>query len=303
MTSEKKILIGPSTFAEKDKEPLTLLQNAGYRVVDNPYKRKFSKAELIALLDEQVVGLIAGLETLDREVLANSKLRCVSRVGSGISNIDLDAARDLNIAVRNTPDGPTQAVAELTIASLLALLRSTHKMNGDLHAGKWTKVVGRQLEGLTCLVIGFGRIGRRVARLLKAFGANVVVHDPFAKRDDEFKVFTLLEEALPSADVILLHHSGEACVLGSPEFERIKHGVWILNAARGGAIHEESLVNALTSGKVQGAWMDTFAEEPYKGTLVRFENVLLTPHVGSYTLECRRAMEMDAVKNLLAVIG
>jgi D-3-phosphoglycerate dehydrogenase len=302
VTMEKKILIGPSSFAEKDKSPIDLLIKAGFRLVDNPYKRKLTKAELLLLLDDDVIGLIAGLETLDREVLSKSKLKCISRVGAGISNIDLAAAREFNIGVKSTPDAPTQAVAEMTIGALLNLLRLIPLMNEDLHKGKWTKKVGFQLEGKTCLVIGYGRIGKRVSSLLNAFRAKILVYDPFLEGKIDFEKVDVLTSGLSLADIVTIHSSGEECVLTLKEFRSMKQGVIVLNAARGNSIDETALVAGLESGKVSAAWLDTFVEEPYKGPLVGFSNVLLTPHVGSYTLECRSRMEIEAVNNLLSFI-
>ena len=302
MASERKILIGPLSFAEKDRSPMDLLEKTGLRIVDNPYKRKLTKTELLSLMDQDVVGLIAGLETLDREVLSKSKLKCISRVGSGISNIDLAAAKEFNIVVKSTPDGPTQAVAELAMGALLSLLRFITQMNEDLHAGRWSKQIGYQLEGRNCLVIGCGRIGKRVARLLKAFGGKILVYDPFAEAGLEYSKVTSLQEGLSEADIITLHNSGDERILGASEFGLMKDGVILLNASRGSALDETSLVSALASKKVLGAWMDTFTEEPYKGPLTKFANVILTPHVGSYTLECSKAMEMEAVNNLLSII-
>ncbi len=302
MSEAKKILIGPSTFAEKDKSPMDLLRKSGYQIIDNPYKRKLTREELLQLLDFDVIGLIAGLETLDRAVLSKSKLKCISRVGSGMSNVDLVVAKELNIVVKSTPDVPTQAVAELTIGALLSLLRFIPEMSNDLHGGRWRKQIGRQLEGKNCLIVGYGRIGRRVARLLDAFGATISIYDPFLANNSGLSQVPSLEAALPNADIISLHSSGEQCLLGEKEFGLMKHGVVVLNASRGGAIDEKALADSLEGGKVMGAWIDTFSEEPYSGPLINFPNVLLTPHVGSYTLECRRAMETEAVQNLLSVL-
>ncbi len=303
MSAGEKVLIGPSSFADKDKSPMELLKKSGYDIIDNPYKRKLTKSELLELLRPEVVGLIAGLETLDREVLSRSNLKCISRVGSGLSNVDLKAAEELKIAVRSTPDAPTQAVAELTLGALLSLLRRIPEMNNDLHAGRWKKQIGFQLEGKRCLVIGYGRIGKRVAKLFDAFGAWVSIYDPFFVGETSFSRAQSLESALPNSDVISLHNSGEQRLLGGKEFGLMKGGVIILNASRGGAIDVNELVGALKSGKVGGVWMDTFPEEPYEGPLANYPNALLTPHVGSYTLECRRMMETEAVTNLLSVIG
>ncbi len=295
-----KILIGPSSFAETDKTPMNRLIASGYEVIDNPFKRKLTKNELLGLLTPDVVGIVAGLEPLDRDVLQRSQLRVVSRVGSGISNVDLTTAQDLGIEVCSTPNGPTAAVAELTLGALLGLLRMIPLMDQALHNGKWSKKIGVQLEGMTVAIIGFGRIGRRVAELLVPFRVNLLVVDPFLADDAAGHYVKLsLAEALPQADIVTIHSSGEECLIDEREFAIMKPGVYLLNVARGGLIAEEALVKALEGGKVAGAWIDTFKEEPYSGPLCRFHNVVLTPHVGSYTLECRKQMETEAVDNLL----
>lgn len=299
-----KILLGPSSFGETDKTPLVRLKEAGYEVVDNPYKRKLTKQELFDLLTPDVVGIIAGLEPLDREVLSRSKLKVVSRVGSGVSNVDLKAAEELGIAFRSTPYGPTEAAAELAVGSLLCLLRKISQMDRALHAGKWEKRIGIQLEGKTVAIIGYGRIGKRVAELLAPFHIRLLVVDPHLDQQAVGMAELMsLDEALPLADVISVHSSGETCLLGKQEFERMKRGVFLLNVARGGVIAEDALLAALNDGKVAGAAIDTFETEPYSGSLCNREDVVLTPHVGSYTLECRKGMETEAVENLLAVIG
>lgn len=295
-----KILIGPSSFAETDKTPVNRLIAAGYEVVDNPYRRKLTKKELLDLLDNNIVGLVAGLEILSREVMEKSRIQVISRVGAGLSNIDLEAARDLSIQVFNTPDAPTDAVAELTIGAMLSLLRMITQMDQALHNGQWQKKIGVQLQGKTVAIIGFGRIGRRVAELLSSFGVNILVVDPYADETacTGYQKVTL-QAALPEADILTIHSSGIDCIIGEKEFILMKKGVYLLNAARGGVISELSLIKAIENGTVAGAWLDTFGEEPYKGPLCSYRNVILTPHVGSYTDECRRKMEGEAVENLL----
>lgn len=295
----EKILIGPSSFADRNRAPLQKLEELGCQIVNNPFKRKIKEEELLELLNKGVTGLIAGLETLDRKVLQNSNLRVISRCGAGMSNVDLEATRELGILVYSTPFGPTRAVAEMTIGCLLTLIRQVPQMDRALHEGRWDKRVGRQLKGMTVLVIGFGRIGQATARLLKVFEVEILVCDPeYGKGEIPYPLFNL-EDALPLADVIVIHASGEECLLTRREFALMKQGVFILNGARGELIDEEALLEALDSGKVAGAWLDTFSLEPYQGAMTRYDQVILTPHVGSYTYEGRLQMELDAVDNLI----
>lgn len=294
-----KILIGPSSFGALDRSPLDRLTELGCALVNNPFKRKLAKDELIGLLSWDIRGLIAGLEPLDREVLTQSSLKVISRCGSGLSNVDLAAAEELGIVVCATPDGPTTAVAELTVGAMLGLLRMVPQMDRDLHEARWNKRIGSQLEGKTVAIVGCGRIGQRVAALLAPFGAIILGVDPYVETVPEGIRLVPLADALAQADIVTLHCSGDACVLGPDELRRLKPGVLLLNAARGGLVDEAALLRELDEGRVAGAWLDAFAEEPYHGPLMRYPQVILTPHVGSYTRECRARMEMEAVENLI----
>lgn len=297
-----RILIGPSSFGVVDPAPLERLRAAGFDVQQNPFGRKLTERELIERLPG-VVGLIAGLESLKGSVLEQSELRAISRSGAGMSNVDLDAARRLGIVVRSTPDAPTTAVAELTLGAMVALLRQIAPTNADLHAGRWTRPVGAQIEGKTVAVVGFGRIGRRVAQLLTAFGARVIAVDPHVSADAPPIELATLTDVLPLADIVTLHASGDTTILGKTELLRVKPGAFVLNCGRGGLIDELALCEALDSGHVAGAWIDAFLDEPYSGPLARYPQVLLTPHIGSFTVECRRRMEMEAVENLLDALA
>lgn len=292
-------MIGPSSFAATCCVPKDLLVESGCSVIDNPYKRKLAKNELIKLLSDDVTGIIAGLEPLDSDVLKNSGLKVISRCGSGMSNVDVIAAEKLGIKVFSTPFGPTNAVAELTLACLLSLLRGIPNVNNSMHMRKWDKTIGLELYGKKAAVIGYGRIGQRVGKLLSAFDAEIIVVDPEYDGSCAGIKKMELHEALSIADIVTIHSSGTKLLLGEKEFNAMKKGVFILNAARGELIDENALVEALDSGKVAGAWLDTYSEEPYSGKLCDYSQVILTPHIGSYTAECRVKMETEAVNNLL----
>jgi D-3-phosphoglycerate dehydrogenase len=287
-----KVLIGPSTFGAADTTPIDMLKAANVEIVPNPVGRKLTQKELEQLLPG-VEGIIAGLEPLNRDVLQRSNLKVISRCGAGLSNVDMDAARELGVKVFSTPDAPTNAVAELTVGAMITVLRDVPRMHADLQGGRWSKRIGVQIEGKTIAIVGFGRIGKRVAELLRPFGARILAVDPFAGES------TPLDDALPQADIITFHASGESEILGAREFAMLKRGVFIFNAARGGLVNESLLAEALKSGHVAGGWIDTFMTEPYEGPLTQYPQLLLTPHVGSASAECRVRMESEAVENLL----
>ena len=292
-----KVLITTSSYG---KQAVQVLEQSGFEVINNPYRRKITQTELIPLLDG-IQGVIAGLEQYNYDILSESKLKIISRCGSGISNIDLDAAKKLGIAVYNTPEGPTQSVAELTVGCLLSLIRDVPRANNLMHVGKWQKFTGHLIEDMNVLVIGYGRIGKTVAKILSVIGAKILVHDPFVNKNEILPPFKRvdLNDGIESADVITLHSSGENMILGVNEFALMRAGVCILNASRGGLIDEDALERTLISGQVAGAWLDTFSEEPYYGNLSKYSQVILTPHIGSYTEEGRYKMEIEAANNLL----
>jgi len=294
----KRVLVATSSFGVSDPAPRQKLYAAGFEIIENPYKRKITKKELVELLPG-VGGLIAGLELLDREVMMNSELKVISRCGSGLSNIDLGSAKELGIVIRSTPLAPVEAVAEITIGCLLLLLRQIVKADHDLHHKAWTKVIGRQLSYMKVAVIGFGNIGKRVGQLLKAFGANVVAVDPLLSGIINDVPLVNIDEALKDSDIISLHCGGEKCLIGEREFSLMKKGVYLLNAARGDLIDETALIRNIENGKIVGAWLDVFEQEPYEGILTQYPQVILTPHIGSYTLECRKRMETEAAENLI----
>jgi D-3-phosphoglycerate dehydrogenase / 2-oxoglutarate reductase len=297
----KKVAIGPSSFAAKDETPLHMLQAAGIEVRPNPYGRKLTQDEIIVQL-EGMDGLIAGLEPLNRAVLSSAPdLKAIARVGIGMDNVDFEAAADLGIKVSNTPDGPTRAVAELTTAAMLCLCRQILRMNQAIHDGQWNKEIILGLFETPVLFIGYGRIGRAVADCLRPFGPQILVFDPYLNADEDIgdAVRVDLEQGLRKARVITMHAGGNNRILGQAEFEKMLPGVLLLNSARAGLVDEQALISALEKGIVGGAWFDVFWREPYQGRLQEFSNVLMTPHVGTYTEQCRLGMESEAVSNLL----
>ncbi len=295
-----RVALSPSSFAAEDKTPLRLLEEGGAEVVPNPFGRRLTEDEIRGHL-EGVDGLIAGLEPLTRRVLTSaSRLKAIARVGIGMDNIDLEAARELGILLSNTPDAPSKAVAEMTVAAALALTRNLIPVNRAMHEGRWEKRISVGLRDRRVLIVGFGRIGRAAAELFRGLGARILAADPHLSPNAFGDVpCTSLEEGLACADVVSLHAAGRDVILGSAEFGRMQDGVFLLNGARAELVNESALLAALDSGKLAGAWFDVFWQEPYDGQLRAYPQVLLSPHIATYTSSCRRDMETGAVRNLL----
>jgi D-3-phosphoglycerate dehydrogenase len=299
---ERIVLATTSSFASAAPGLLETLQARGLGVILNPFHRKLREAELQDLLAEhRPVGLLAGTEPITRPVLEQARdyLKVISRVGAGWDNVDHDAAADLNIRVYRTEGVLTQAVAELTLGLMLAGLRAITLQDRMLRGGQWQKLMGGLLQGKLVGIIGFGAIGQRVGELVRAFGAEVMYSDlqdrevPWAQRAG-------LAEILTQADIITLHASGKKRLLGAEEFKCLgKRGVLLINTARGELLDESALCACMAEGGVMCACLDVFSEEPYAGPLCYENNVILTPHIGSYAREARQLMEETAVSNLL----
>ncbi len=294
-----KIAISTTSFCEYDDTPLEQLKKRNIGVALNPYGRKVTTDELVELASE-AVGLIAGTESINKDVLKKLPfLKVISRCGTGMENVDLECAKRLGIKVFNTPDAPTLAVAELTIGLMLNILRKTGEMDRKIRAGTWKKMMGNLLSDKKVGIIGFGRIGKKVAKLLKPFGCEIHYSDPYLKdKDEEFKSMSK-EELFRWADIITIHVSSKDRIVNKAEFEMLKKGSWIVNVSRGEVFDESALFECLRRGHISGAAIDVFEQEPYSGPLKDLDNVILTPHIGSYAKESRIKMEMDAVKNLI----
>jgi D-3-phosphoglycerate dehydrogenase len=299
----KKVVITTTSFGEYDSGAMNLLKENGFDITKNNLGRTLVKREILDLC-KGAVGIVAGVETYDLETLNELKgLLAISRVGVGIDTIDIRTADSLGIKVANTPLGPVKAVAELTICLMLDLLRKVSFMDRGVRTGKWNKKMGNLLCGKKVGILGFGRIGRKVAEYLTVFGCDIAYHDSAVKDANEKYRPMRLEELLSWADIITIHVSGKSEIIGEKELRHIRQGSWLINISRGGAVNENALHGLLKNGHISGAAFDVFAKEPYEGALRELDNVILTPHIGSYAIESRMEMEMDAAKNLIKILS
>lgn len=303
----KKVLTSPSSFGEISREPFELLKNNGFDIVNNPYGRKLTEDEVIEIAKE-CVGIVAGIEPLTARVMNTiPALRCISRVGVGLDNVDLEHAKRKGIIVTNTPDGPTQSVAELTIGMTFAILRRIPQAHCDMKKGTWKKQTGSLLYEKKVGVIGLGRIGKRVAELFRGLGNDVLGYDLYpdntwANKNDV--IMLAKNELLQKSDIITLHiPKSKRPFIGKDEINLMKNNVFLINVARGGVVDEQELFEALKNKKLAGAATDVFSSEPYHGPLCELDNVILTPHIGSYAREGKLKMEIQAVINLLNALN
>lgn len=303
-----KVLTSPSSIGKIGPEPFELLKEHGFEVINNPYGRRMTEDEVIDLARD-CVGIVAGVEPLTAKVMDTlPNLKCISRVGVGMDNVDLKYAKLKGIEVVNTPKGPTQAVAELALGLTLSLLRQIPQADAEMKKRIWKKHTGNLLQGKIIGVIGLGSIGQRVAELFCALGNSVIGFDPYPDKkwlnDNDVRLMNF-NEILSNSDIILLHIPGNkdnSAIIGKHEIDIFKDGAFLVNLARGGVVDEKALYEALAEKKLTAAAIDVFSQEPYDGPLCDLENVILLPHLGSYAKEGKLNMEIDAVRNLIKVL-
>ncbi len=302
------VLINSTSFGKKIKAPLETLQSKGYELRFNDLGRPLVPEELIERL-AGCDGCIAGLDHFTAEVFQRSpQLRIVARYGAGVDRVDLAAAAAAGVVVTNTPTANSDSVADLAVALMLAVARKIPAAHRLVCEGRWENMYGVSLAEKTVGLIGFGRIGRRVADRVRGFRCRVLAVDPLLdpQAAEEAAVESVtLEELLAAADFISLHlptnDQTRGC-FGTEQFRRMKRSAILVNTARGELVDRDALIEALRSGEIRGAGLDAHAEEPPDPKLFDgLDNVVLTPHMGAYTEDALINMATGSVENLCAL--
>lgn len=300
-----KVFVSTHPFGETSKIPLELLSKNGFEVRINNYGRKITSKELSKDIGEAEV-LIAGTEKITEEVLQNApNLKLISRVGIGLDGIDFELCRKYDIKVVYTPDAPTMAVAELCVGLILDLSRKISFTDANLKQGVWNRHMGILLYGKTIGIIGMGRIGKSLIKLLSSFNVSFKVCEP----NPDFTFLKMYNVEL--TDKIKLLKESDVVSLNLPlkrdtinfltldDLKNMKKSSILINTARGGIVNEDDLYIALKENLIAGAAVDVFEEEPYKGKLRELDNIVLTCHMGASTIESRTDMETQAVEEVI----
>ena len=269
------------------------------------YKPTVSKEELLSIAGDYEVLIVRSRTKVDRDVLQSAKrLKLVARPGTGLDNVDVGYARERGVTVVNSPESLVEAVAEQVVMVMLALSRKLVQADVGTRSGKWEKnaLVGRELKGKALGVVGFGRIGRRIAEVGKTLGMSILAYDVIAIPQDVLGTLgarvVSLDELFSSADYITLHvpmTPDTAHMVDGSRIDRMKKGSVLVNTSRGGVVDEDALAAALREGRIGGAALDVFEKEPPTGAILSAPNAILTPHIGGQTEE--------AQTNAIEVVG
>ena len=300
-----KVLISSRSFGKIESGAIDLLKNKGLEPILNPYGRKMNEQELLDLSND-VVGIVAGTEKITEKIItSNNQLRVISRYGIGLDNVDLKAASQKNVMVYNTPETPSLAVAELTLTLILNILKKISNADRNLRKKEWKPETGYLLSGKTIGIIGLGRIGKKLAQFLTPFNVKIIAYE--IKPDQSFvsknKIeLVSFEKLISESDIISVHlplTDETKYLIGKKQLESMKENAILINTARGGLVDEKALYEALKNKVIAGAALDVFENEPDIGKLKDLDNIILTPHMATFTIETRKQMEIEAVENLI----
>ncbi|OQX61009.1 MAG: 3-phosphoglycerate dehydrogenase [Anaerolinea sp. 4484_236] len=297
-----KVLICDAT----DPKALETIAEAGIEVVNRP---DITPEELEEAIPEYDCMVVRSRTKVRVPVIDKAaKLKAIVRGGVGLDNIDVEYAKSKGIQVLNTPSASTQAVAELATGYLLALARHIPQMTASMKAGKWEKKAfsGIEVSGKTLGVVGAGRIGQGVAKRAHALGMTILAYDPFVSEGENIE-FVSLDELFKRSDFITLHvpHiKATHNIVDAKSIEMMKDGVYIINCGRGGTIDEDALYEAIKAGKVAGAALDVYAEEPSKGhKLYTLDEVIGSPHIGAGTAEAKARVGEEVAQNVIGALS
>lgn len=311
MNMPPKLFVSTAPFGAIDATPRKELEAAGWEVRYNDRNRKLTPQE-VAELAADCDGLVAGTEDLMPLLEANPRLKLIARVGIGLDSVPLDVCRRRGIAVTYTPDAVTLAVVELTLGLMVSASRLVCQVDRAIRDGRWIRPQGRRIGESTVGIVGFGRIGSRVSRALAGLSPRrILVADILDKGRDIAALAANtglsieqvpLARLLAESDVVSLHVPLTRLTRGmidNEALERMRREAVLINTARGGVVDEAALLEVMKGGRLAAAAIDVFEQEPYVGPLRGLDNVILTAHLGSCSVDCRARMETEAVRDAL----
>lgn len=308
--SRGRIFVSWPGYSATDAETGGRLVAAGYELILEPKLGARSAGELIALMRDAAGAIVSTDPFTAEAIAANPSLKVIARVGVGSDSIDHDAARRAKVAITITPGMNMTAVADQTLAMMLAIARKVVGQDANVKAGRWERVgamTPSELAGKTVGLIGAGAIGQAVARRVRAFDARVIFFDPRIENLADAERMQTLEQLLEASDIVSLHVPmlpETRNLIGAQAIARMKPGAVLINTARGGIVDEAALFTALREGRLSGAALDVFETEPPNATVIRdVPNLLCSAHMGGLSHESIRRMTVSATDSVLAVLS
>ena len=297
MKTQSKVFIATSSFSELTKSVKTIAKKKNFLFKKNPLKKKLTSDQLVKYAKD-CDYIIAGTEIYNQKTLDKlTKLKYIFRLGSGIDNLDIEYLKKKKIKFKKSIVTPEIAVAELIVGYIFSIYRHIVDHNNDLKNKIWKKRMGSILNGKTLGIIGYGKVGKYLYKLLKDFGVKILVNDKKKINIENTNINKLIKKS----DIISLNTNlySKEKLLDKKKLKLCKKNCIIINTSRPEVIDYNYLYLMLKTKKILGAGLDVFMKEPYLGKLTNLDNVILTPHIGSYSKEIRSKMEKEALKNIL----
>jgi phosphoglycerate dehydrogenase-like enzyme len=306
---ECRVLVTATSYGKNDPTLFSHLEDHVGEVIYNTSGKPLDSRQLQALLPD-IDGYIAGLDCIDRQAIQSADiLQVIARYGVGVDSVDLAAARERGIIVTNTPGANSVSVAELAVGLMLALARNLVSATQATKAGQWPRLNGVSLEGKTVGILGFGSIGRNVAKRLCGFDCIILAYDPILPEGPGEYGTQLVsqDEVIRQADFLTLHCpvvENNRGMVNDNFIARMKSGAYLINTARGELVDEEALLRALLQGRLSGAALDVFARQPPDpgSPLLALPQLIATPHTGAHSDSATNGMGWGALVNCLAVL-
>ena len=297
MKTQSKVFIATSSFSELTKSVKAIAKKKNFLFKKNPLKKKLTSDQLVKYAKD-CNYIIAGTEIYNQKTLDKlTKLKYIFRLGSGVDNLDIDYLKKKKIKFKKSIVTPEIAVAELIVGYIFSIYRHIVDHNNDLKNKIWKKRMGSILNGKTLGIIGYGKVGKYLYKLLKDFGVKILVNDKKKINIENTNINKLIKKS----DIISLNTNlySKEKLLDKKKLKLCKKNCIIINTSRPEVIDYDYLYLMLKTKKILGAGLDVFMKEPYLGKLTNLDNVILTPHIGSYSKEIRSKMEKEALKNIL----
>ncbi len=292
------------------EKAIDVLKNAGFEVLYEEYPDEGRLVELVGDVDAIIVR---SKPRVTRKVIEVSpRLKVIGRAGVGLDNIDLEAAKERGIKVVNSPGASSRSVAELVLALMFNVARKVAFADRKIRGGVWAKkqCTGIELEGKTLGIVGFGRIGYQIAKIVRAIGMDLLLYDPYPNEERAKEVggmFVDLETLLKESDVVTLHVpliDTTYHLINEERLRLMKPTAILINAARGAVVDNRALVKALQGGWIAGAGLDVYEEEPLPKDhpLTKLDNVVLTPHIGASTVEAQMRAGVQVAEQIVEIL-
>lgn len=300
-----EVLVNTENFNKKNFFGLSQLKKKKIKIIFNNTKKKITQNYLKKKINERTIAILADLEKYDKDIIDRcKKLKVISRFGVGTDNLDVKYIKSKKIKIKITQKSTPYSVAEFVVGMIFSLIKRIQLLDNSVKKHRWMRLNGFLLKNKKIGIVGFGRIGSLVAKLLQPFNCSFLIYEKKKIKNTKYKK-TSLKKLFKESDIITIHLNSSLDnknLINKNYFKIMKKNSFLINTSRGDLLNENDLYKFLKKNCFLGAALDCFKNEPYFGNLTKLNNVILTPHIASNSVECRELMEIESSKNIFDTI-